>query len=68
MCQAEERLERLAAETGRPKPLYLQELIERGLEDIEDRYRAEASMERIRNGQERIYTLNEAERKLGLAG
>jgi RHH-type transcriptional regulator, rel operon repressor / antitoxin RelB len=63
----EQRLERLAAQTGRTKAYYLRELVTNGLEDLEDFYLAAATMERVRKGDERIYTLDEAERDLGLA-
>ncbi len=38
-----------------------------GLRLLEDYYLAAATMERVRKGEERIYTLEEAERDLGLA-
>jgi len=65
--EVEQRLERLAAQTGRTKAYYLRELVTRGLGDLEDFYLAAATMERVRKGEERIYTLDEAERDLGLA-
>jgi RHH-type rel operon transcriptional repressor/antitoxin RelB len=63
----EQRLERLAAQTGRTKAYYLRELVTNGLEDLEDFYLAAATMERVRKGEERVYTLDEAERDLGVA-
>lgn len=63
----EQRLERLAAQTGRTKAYYLRELVTSGLEDLEDFYLAAATMERVRKGEERIYTLDEVERDLGVA-
>ncbi|HWK84059.1 MAG TPA: DUF6290 family protein [Caldimonas sp.] len=63
----EQRLERLAAQTGRTKAYYLRELVTSGLEDLEDFYLAAATMERVRKGEERIYTLDEVERNLGVA-
>ncbi|HEY4172850.1 MAG TPA: ribbon-helix-helix protein, CopG family [Rhodopila sp.] len=63
----EQRLDHLAARTGRTKAFYLRELIETGLQDLEDYYLAAATMERVRNGEERIYSLDEVERDLGLA-
>ena len=62
----EKRLDRLAARTGRTKAYYLRELVQRGLEDLEDYYLASATMERVRKGEERTHTLDEAERALGL--
>ena len=63
----ERRLDHLAAATGRSKAFYLRELITRGLEDLEDFYLADAIMERVRQGDEATYSLDEAERQLGLA-
>ena len=63
----EQRLDHLAAKTGRTKAYYLRELIASGLEDLEDYYLADATMERIRKGEEQVVTLEEVERNLGLA-
>ena len=62
-----QRLDNLAAQTGRTKAYYLRELIRNGLEDLEDYYLAAATMERVRKSEEVIYTLDEVERDLGLA-
>ncbi len=62
----EERLDALAARTGRTKAYYLRELIERGLEDLEDYYLADAAMERRRKGEERTYSSAEVRKELGL--
>ncbi len=62
----EQRLDALAAETGLSKKFYLRELVERGLEDIEDYYRAALVMERVRQGKERIYSDAELKAELGL--
>ena len=63
----EQRLDQLAARTGRSKAYYLRELVQKGLGDLEDYYLASATMERVRKGEERVYTLEEVERDLGLA-
>lgn len=63
----EQRLDHLAAQTGRSKSYYLRELVKNGLQDLEDYYLAAATMERVRKGEERVYTLDEVERDLGLA-
>lgn len=63
----EQRLDHLAAQTGRTKAYYLRELVAKGLDDLEDYYLAAATMERVRKGEERIVTLEEVERDLGLA-
>ena len=46
--ETEQRLTALAAETGRTKSFYLRELIEGGLNDIEDYYLRGVNKERIR--------------------
>ena len=63
--EAEERLNLLASETGRSKEFYLQELIERGLEDVEDYYLAIDVLERVRDGREQVYSAAEVRRDLG---
>ena len=62
----EERLERLAAQTGRDKSYFLREILARGLDDVEDYYLAAAVMERVRAGTERLYSSAEVRKKLGL--
>ena len=64
--EAEERLDLLASETGRSKEFYLQELIERGLEEIEDYYLAAEVLERVRKGEEPVYTSAEVRKNLML--
>jgi RHH-type rel operon transcriptional repressor/antitoxin RelB len=63
----EQRLDQLAQLTGRTKAFTLQQLIEAGLDDLEDAYLGVAVAERIRLGQERIYSLNDVATVLGLA-
>ena len=46
--EIERRLAELARRTGRTKSYYARELIEGNLEDLEDRYLAEARMEKRR--------------------
>lgn len=65
---AEKRLNELAAVTGRTKAFYIKEAILSQLDDLEDVYLAEGSLERIRKGEERTYTIDEVEKDLGLAG
>ena len=62
-----ERLENLAKRTGRSKTFYVREAILQHLEDLEDYYLAAEVLERVRRGQERVYSLDEVERDLGLA-
>jgi RHH-type rel operon transcriptional repressor/antitoxin RelB len=58
-AETEKRLEVLSAKTGRSKAYYLREMIERGLEDMEDYYLAVEVMERIKRGEEEVLTSEE---------
>ena len=62
----EQRLDHLAAQTGRTKAYYLRELISNGLEDLEDYYLAAATMERVRKGEEKVYPAEQVRKDLGL--
>lgn len=62
----EQRLDFLAARTGRSKAYYLREIIERGLEDMEDYYLAADVLERVRKGEERVHGAVDVRRDLGL--
>ncbi|MGN6421848.1 MAG: type II toxin-antitoxin system RelB family antitoxin [Asticcacaulis sp.] len=62
----EDRLNQLAAQTGRTKAYYLRELVARGLEDLEDYYLAASTLERVRKGEETVHTAESVRRELGL--
>lgn len=62
----EQRLERLARETGRTKSYYLRELVMRGLDDLEEAYLAEATLERVRKDEEAIYSAADVWKALDL--
>jgi RHH-type rel operon transcriptional repressor/antitoxin RelB len=64
--EIELRLDKLAAQTGRAKSYYLRELIEGGLDDLEDYYLADATIERIRKGQENTLSASQVRKELGL--
>jgi RHH-type rel operon transcriptional repressor/antitoxin RelB len=64
--EIDKRLEHLASKTGRAKSDYLRELIEGGLDDLEDFYFADAAMERIRKGQETIFEASDVRESLQL--
>ena len=64
--ETEQRLAFLAAQTGRTKAFYLREIIDRGLEDIEDYYLAADVLERVRKGQEQIHSAEDVRKELGL--
>ncbi len=64
---AERRLAFLAAQTGRAEAYYLQEIVERGLEDIEDYYLAADVLQRVRTGQEQVHSAAEVRAELIMA-
>lgn len=66
-AEIEDRLDRLASQTGRSKAYYLREMIQRGLGEMEDYYLAADVLERVRKGEEAVQSLEEVERDLGLA-
>ena len=66
--EVESRLERLAEATGRTKAFYLRELIEQGLDDLEDAYLGEAALEAHRRSGEPTIPLADLIEDLGLAG
>jgi len=62
----EKRLDKLARRTGRTKTYYVREAILQHLEDIEDLYLAEHTLERIRRGEERTIPLKDVIKRHGL--
>ncbi len=62
----EARLDRLALGTGRTKAFYLRELIEQGLDDIEDAYLGAAALETHRRSGEPTIPLDQLVSDLGL--
>jgi RHH-type rel operon transcriptional repressor/antitoxin RelB len=62
----EKRLEDLAAETRRDKGSFVREILERGLEDVEDYYLGVEALRRVRDGEEKTYSAAEVRRELGL--
>ncbi len=64
--ETEKRLDHLAQSTGRTKAYYLRELIDRGLQDLEDYYLAAATLERVRKGEEKVFSAEEVRKDLGL--
>ncbi len=62
----EKRLEKLARRTGRTKSFYVREAILEHLDDLEDLYLAEEALERIRRGEERTISLQDALRRHGV--
>ena len=64
--EAERRLDRLVAQTGRSREYYLPEIINRGLAEVEDYYLAVQVLERVRAGEERVYSDAELSERLDL--
>ena len=64
--ETEQRLAFLASQTGRSKAFYLREIIERGLEDVEDYYLAAEVLERVRKGQEEVHDASVVRKDLGV--
>jgi RHH-type rel operon transcriptional repressor/antitoxin RelB len=61
--EIERRLDQLASQTGRAKSYYLRELIVGGLDDLEDFYLADATIERVRKGTEKVFTASQGEER-----
>ncbi|MFN0005816.1 MAG: ribbon-helix-helix protein, CopG family [Burkholderiaceae bacterium] len=61
--EIEQRLNHLAAQTGRAKTYHLRELIEGGLDDLEDFYLADLAMERVRKGTEQLLSAEPSKEK-----
>jgi len=64
--ETEQRLDFLAAQTGRTKAFYLREIIEQGIEDMEDYYLAADVLERVRKGRETLHSAAQVRSALGL--
>lgn len=64
--ELEQRLDFLATQTGRTKAYYLREIIEQGIEDMEDYYLAADVLEKVRQQREQVYTGAEVRKQLGL--
>lgn len=62
--EIEQRLEFLAKETGRTKTFYAREAILNYIEELEDIYLSQQVMERVKRGEERIYSSSEVEEML----
>ncbi len=64
----EERLDRLAKRTGRTKTFYAREAVLAHIEELEDIYMAEATLEDIRAGRSKTLPLESMMKKHGLEG
>ncbi|MET0264204.1 MAG: CopG family transcriptional regulator [Duganella sp.] len=63
---AEQRLDFLVLQTGRTKDYYLREIIEHGIEHMEDYYLAAEVLERVRKGQEQVHSAADLRKDLRL--
>lgn len=66
-AEVEDRLEALAKATGRTKTFYAREAILEHIDDLEDLYLAEQRLIDHRAGRSQSYSMDEVERRLGLA-
>lgn len=64
--ELQQRLDHLATQTGRAKSFYVKEALEAYLEDLEDLLLANAVLERVRAGKEKVYRLEDVENELNL--
>lgn len=64
--ELERRLDYLAAHTGRTKAYYLREIIEQGIERMEDYYLAASTLERVRKELEPVHSAADVRKDLGL--
>ena len=56
----------MATSSGRSKAYYFRDLLDQGLEDLEDIYLASATIERVRKGEESLYSSSDVRGELGL--
>ena len=64
--ELEERLDRLAKETGRTKTFYVREAIAEHIAQLEDIYLAERVLERVRAGEEDTVQLDDMIARYGV--
>ena len=64
--EVERRLASLADRTGRTKDYYVQQIISRSLEGVEDYYLAIKVLERVLQGEETVFSSAEVRKRLGL--
>jgi len=64
--EIQQRLNKLVALTGRTKSDLLYGLIQSGLDDLEDHYLADVTIERVRKGTEKLLNSIQVRKALGL--
>jgi RHH-type rel operon transcriptional repressor/antitoxin RelB len=63
--EIEQRLDYLASQTGRTKAFYLREIIEQGIQEMEDYYLAADVLARVRQGKEQVHSAADVRKGLG---
>ncbi len=64
--EIDQRLDVLAAATGRTKTFYVREAVLEHLESLEDAFLADKVLARVRNGEEKTVSLQSAIKRLNL--
>lgn len=64
--EIENRLQHLADVTGRSKTFYVKEAVMKHLDDMEDIFLADQALKTFRESGERVVSLDELEKELGL--
>lgn len=64
--ELQQRLDHLALQTGRAKSFYVKQALEAYLDDLEDLLLANAVLERVRSGTEKVHRLEDIENELNL--
>ncbi len=64
--ETEQRLDFLANKTGHTKASLLKQIIESGIEDVEDHYLAAEVLQRVRQGSEPVHSTEQVRAKLEL--
>ena len=64
--EIERRLDYLASQTGCTKADCLREIIEQGIEEMENYYLAANVLERVRKGQEQVHSSADIRKDIGL--
>lgn len=62
----QQRLAKLALDNGVTMATLLSQVVEAGLEDVEDYYQAAKIMAQVDQGKEALHSLEDVERELGL--
>lgn len=65
-AEVDRRVESLVIRTGRSKEFLVEQLISRGLAEVEDYYVASKVLERVRQGEEAAFSSTEVRQHLGL--